>query len=137
MANVRLNSYWFVTKDMFQRAVMRGYSLDRLAYVFLNSRYGQDVLCEIKMSEYSDGLFMLSGFEREFDLGKSCDDKYQYDDYIAGCCGFFYKYWYDNGMTDTKKIYELAKPEIIYQHFRDLDGVWYDYWVKYLIGKEK
>lgn len=129
---INIRTEWFIVEGMFSYAYKKGYSIDKLAEVLLTSEYGYEVLSEKRHSEYADSLFMLSGFKREFDLGKRKNDKYDYGDLLPGCCGHFYKYWFDKGFTDTKEIYRLAKPEIIYLNFNTLHISGYNYWVEYL-----
>lgn len=131
-SGILVRTEWGTVSRMFEWAVEREYSIERLAYCLLCEQYGYEVMSELRRSEYADELFMLSGFEREFDLGKSKDDRYNYGDFVAGCAGYAYKYWYDMYDDDCKEIYRLANPVIIYQHFFTLHVSGYAYWVDYL-----
>lgn len=132
MNSIDIRYEWFIVGDMFKWAYKKGFSIDKLAEVLLTTDYGYEVMSEKRLSEYSDELFMLSGFTREFDLGKYTEDKFNYSIFFAGCCGHFYKYWYDNGLKDTKEIYRLAKPEIMYYNFNTIYNGGYNYWMTYL-----
>lgn len=133
MNSIDIRYEWFIVGDMFKWAHRNGFSIDKLAQVLLTTDYGYEVISEKRHSEYSDALFMLSGFKREFNLGSYTEDKFDYSFYFPECCGYFYKYWYDKGLKDTKEIYRLAKPEIMYCNFNTLHSGGYNYWINYLI----
>lgn len=133
MESINIRNEWLIVSGMFKWAVRKNKSIDALAKALLTSEYGYEVLSEKRHSEYADYLFMLSGFNRDFDLGTLSDDKYDYGEYVAECCGYLYKYWFDTHKEDTaEEIYRLAKPEIIYQNFVPLHVTGYDYWIAYL-----
>ena len=130
MLGVNIRTEWLIMSDMFKYAYRKGLNIDELAELLLTTQYGYEVISEKRHSEYADGLFMLSGFKLFSDLEGDCRGKYSDD--LAITCGHFYKYWYDKGFINTKEMYRLAKPSIIWDNFATLHISGYNYWIEYL-----
>jgi hypothetical protein len=113
---------------MFEWSVGRGYNSEQFVRAVMTSDWGIAVMTDKRSNEWSDALFLLSGFEEfcELQTGET------YEELAMGFIGYLYKYWIDTYGVAPDEVYRIASPEKIlsrYSYF-ELDNLGYDYIIR-------
>lgn len=113
---------------MFKWSVKRGYDSEEFCRTVMTSEWGIPVMDGRTASEWSDELFLLSGFETYCGLSLGeC-----YPECVMQFIGYLYKYWVMTYKVPPPLVYKIASPIRILSQYSFLHTQGYDYIVDYL-----